>query len=56
MEVFQISGLWDQEIDLWSMNHEPLIPTLTKQWSDKRYIVKLSNQNVYAGLEIRQGL
>ena len=28
MEVFQIFGLWDQEIDLWFTNHGPLIPTL----------------------------
>ena len=29
MEVLNIFGLWDQEIDLWFTNHEPLIPTLT---------------------------
>ena len=28
MEVLQILGLWDQEIDSWFTNHKPLIPTL----------------------------
>ena len=28
MEVLQVFGSWDQEIDLWFTNHEPLIPTL----------------------------
>ena len=28
MKVLQIFGLWDQEIDSWFTNHEPLIPTL----------------------------
>ena len=28
MEVLQIFGSWDQEIDLWFTNHQPLIPTL----------------------------
>ena len=28
MEVLKIFGLWDQEIDSWFTNHEPLIPTL----------------------------
>ena len=28
MEILQIFGLWVQEIDLWFMNHGPLIPTL----------------------------
>ena len=28
MEVLQIFGSTDQEIDSWFMNHEPLIPTL----------------------------
>ena len=31
MEVLQIFGLWDQEIDLWFMNNEPLIPTLVRR-------------------------
>ena len=28
MDVLQIFGSWDQEIDSWFTNHEPLIPTL----------------------------
>ena len=28
MEVLQILGLWDQQIDSWFMNHKPLILTL----------------------------
>ena len=28
MEVSQIFGLWNQEIDSWFTNHEPLIPTM----------------------------
>ena len=28
MEVSQIFGLWDQDIDSWLTNHKPLIPTL----------------------------
>ena len=28
MEVLKIFGLWDQEIDSWFTNQEPLIPTL----------------------------
>ena len=28
MEILLIFGLWDQEIDLWLTNHEPLIPNL----------------------------
>ena len=28
MKFLQISGSWDQEIDSWFTNHEPLIPTL----------------------------
>ena len=31
MVVLQIFGSWDQEIDSWFMNHEPLIPTLRLQ-------------------------
>ena len=28
MEVLQIFGFWDKEIDLWFTNYKPLIPTL----------------------------
>ena len=28
MEVLRIYGFWDQEIDSWFTNHEPLIPTV----------------------------
>ena len=28
MEVLRIFGSWDQQIDSWFTNHEPLIPTL----------------------------
>ena len=28
MKVLRIFGSWDQEIDSWFTNHEPLIPTL----------------------------
>ena len=28
MDVLHISGSWDQEIDSWFTNYEPLIPTL----------------------------
>ena len=31
MEVLQIFGLWDQEIDLWFMNNKPLIPALVRR-------------------------
>ena len=30
MEALKIFGSWDQEIDSWFTNHEPLIPTLLK--------------------------
>ena len=31
MEVLQIFGLWDQEIDSWFTNNEPLTPTLVRR-------------------------
>ena len=37
MEVLQISGSWDQEIDLWFMNRKTLIPSLQALQEKKYY-------------------
>ena len=45
MEVFLISGSWDQKIDSSLTNHEPLIPTLYHYEEGHRCIVgKLKDQ------------
>ena len=47
MEVLRIFGSWDQEIDLWFTNHEPLIPTLLVEvtftvFGPKRFLFRLT--------------
>ena len=47
MEIFWIFGSWDQEIDLWFTNHEPLIPTLLVEviftvFGPKRFLFQLT--------------
>ena len=44
MEVFQIFGLHDQELDLWFKNHETLIPTLY----DKMIYVSVSISFIFS--------